>query len=127
MVSACWRPSEAGTLDRYSAGARETNPANRGPAKAPSDNHSWLPPRRTKGTQHMTDKIAVEIFIAMNEDGSWVAATDESDALAKLAEDEGGYHARVVKITVKMAPPKMAEAAVDVPDEAGDTTELAAE
>jgi hypothetical protein len=69
-------------------------------------------------------KIRCEIFIAMNEDGEYIVHTDESEVLNKLGEDEGGYQARVVKITVKMAPPQMTEAEVEVPDEAGETKEL---
>jgi hypothetical protein len=65
-----------------------------------------------------------EIFIAMNEDGDWIVETDESDALNKLSEDAGGYHARVVKLTVTMSPPKMTEAKVVVPDEAGQSLEM---
>lgn len=68
---------------------------------------------------------ACEIYVAMNEDGDWVVCSDESEALGKLAEDCGGYHARVVKITIRMSPPVMAEAAVDVPDDAGTKVEIA--
>jgi hypothetical protein len=75
----------------------------------------------------MTDKVTCEIFIAMNEDGGWIVCTDDSEALSNLAESEGGYHARVVKLTVKMTPPAMTEAEVDVPDEAGETKEIEAE
>jgi hypothetical protein len=75
----------------------------------------------------MTEKINCEIFIAMNEDGGWIVGADESEALSALAESEGGYHARVVKITVKMAPPVMTEAAIDVPDEAGETSKVETE
>jgi hypothetical protein len=75
----------------------------------------------------MTDKKTCEIYVAMNEDGDWIVETDESEALSKLAEDCGGYHARVVKLTVKMAPPKMAEAVVEVPDEAGQTVGIETE
>ena len=53
----------------------------------------------------MAEKVTCEIFIAMNEDGNWIVESEESEALSKLAEDQGGYHARVVKITVKMTPP----------------------
>ena len=72
------------------------------------------------------EKKACEIFLAMNEDGGWVVVTDESEALSKLAENEGGYHARVVKVTVKMAPPVMTEAEVEVANEAGSTVEASA-
>ena len=70
------------------------------------------------------EKTNCEIWIAMNEDGGWVVVTDESEALSTLGEDEGGYLGRVVKVTVKMAPPKMTEASVDVPDEAGTTEQI---
>ena len=72
------------------------------------------------------EKTTVEIFIAMNEDGDFVVVKDESEALELLASDCGGYLARVVKITVNMAPPVMAEAKVEVPDEAGETKEIEA-
>jgi hypothetical protein len=71
-------------------------------------------------------KVTCEIFLAMNEDGDWIVETDESEALSKLAEDQGGYHARVVKIAVKMTPPMMTAASVDVPDEVSETTRIEA-
>lgn len=71
-------------------------------------------------------KVNCEIFIAMNEDGDWIVTNDDSDALNQLSNDAGGYQARVVKITVTMSPPVMAEAEVAIPDEAGTTTELEA-
>lgn len=73
------------------------------------------------------NKIACEIYVAMNEDGGYVVHIDESEVLNRLAEDEGGYMARVVKVTVKMAPPQMTEAEVEVPDEAGETKALEVE
>lgn len=60
-----------------------------------------------------------EIFIAMNEEGDWIVTTEESEALSDLAENQGGYHGRVVKVIVRMAPPAMPETAVDIPDDAG--------
>jgi hypothetical protein len=72
------------------------------------------------------EKTTVEIFIAMNEDGDFVVVKEESEALELLATDCGGYHARVVKITAKMAPPQKTAASVEVPDEAGETTEMEA-
>lgn len=72
------------------------------------------------------EKIEFELFIAMNEDGDRVVTEEESEALNKLAEECGGYCARVVKIKVKMAPPVITEVAVDVPDDAGETTEFEA-
>lgn len=72
-------------------------------------------------------KKTCEIFIAMNEDGDWIVTDEESTALEKLAEDQGGYHARVVKLTVKMSPPVMTEAEVEVSDEAGETKAIETE
>jgi hypothetical protein len=63
--------------------------------------------------------IDCEIWLAMNEDGDWIVATDESEALTKLGEDCGGYQARVVKITVKMTPPAMPETTVTIGDDVG--------
>lgn len=73
------------------------------------------------------EKHLVEVFIAMNEDGGYIVTTDESEALSQLAEIEGGYHARVVKLTVRMAPPQMTEAEIEVPDEAGETKQIEVE
>lgn len=70
----------------------------------------------------MADKIDCELWIAMNEGGDWIVISDESEALSELGEQQGGYQARVVKITVKMSPPVMSEAEVTVPDEAGSVT-----
>jgi hypothetical protein len=75
----------------------------------------------------MPDKISCEIFIACNEDDDWIVTHDESEALEKLAENAGGYQARVVKLTVKMTPPVMTETAVDIPDEAGSTQAIEAQ
>jgi hypothetical protein len=76
---------------------------------------------------NMADKVSCEVFIAMNEEGDWVVTNDESEALSKLAEEMGGYHGRVVKVTIRMAPPVMTETECDVPDEAGETKEIETE
>jgi hypothetical protein len=60
--------------------------------------------------------VTCEILIAMNEDGDYVVVTEESEALSKLAEYCGGYHARVVKLNVTMTPPAMTVANIAVPD-----------
>lgn len=65
------------------------------------------------------------LYIAMNEERDWIVCSDESEALSTLASDCGGYHARVVKVTVRMSPPVMDETTVDVPDEAGHQVEIA--
>lgn len=70
------------------------------------------------------DKVACEIFIAMNEDGGWIVTNDGTEAMSDLVDHEGGYVCRVVKITVNMTPPVVTEvAAIDVPDDAGTTSE----
>jgi hypothetical protein len=69
--------------------------------------------------------IDCEIYLAMNEDGGWIVTNDESDALTQLSENEGGYQARVVKVTVKMTPPKMTEATVTAGADAGKVAALA--
>jgi hypothetical protein len=74
----------------------------------------------------MTDQIEIEIFVAMNEDGGWVVATDEADAATQLDENEGGCHRRIVMIKVKMTPPQITEASIVVPDEAGNTVDAEA-
>ncbi len=72
------------------------------------------------------EKITLEFFIAMNEDGDFVVVKEEGEALEQLGGDCGGYQARVAKITVQMAPPMMSEATVEVPNDAGETTKIEA-
>jgi hypothetical protein len=74
----------------------------------------------------MAEKVLVTCFVAMNEEGSYVVVTDESEAMLKLGEDEGGSLARVVKVSLMMAPPEMTEVKGEVPDEAGEVGELTA-
>lgn len=66
----------------------------------------------------MANKVTCELFIAINEEGDWSVATDESDALSTLQDEQGGYQCRVVKVSVKIEPPVMAETEIDVPAEA---------
>lgn len=63
--------------------------------------------------------IDCEIYLAMNEDGDWIVTDEETEALNVLSDARGGSLARVVKVTVKMTPPVMAEATVTVPDDVG--------
>jgi hypothetical protein len=74
----------------------------------------------------MADKVNCELWIAMNEDKGWIVTQDESEALEKLMNDEGGWHCRIAKITVSMSPPVMAEAKVDVPADTGQTVQASA-
>lgn len=66
-----------------------------------------------------TKLVDVELFVAMNEEGDWVVVTEESEALTELGEQQGGYHARVVKVTVKMSPPRMDETTLMIPESSG--------
>ncbi len=69
----------------------------------------------------MTDKILVEFYVAMNEEGEFEVGTTEEEASQRLVENTSGYRCRIVKINAKMAPPALVEADVDIPDEAGTT------
>ena len=73
------------------------------------------------GYDQMTDKHQIEIYIAMNEDGDYMAATDGTAARELLIDDYGGDLIRIAKLNVTMVPPVIAEASVTVPDDAGET------
>jgi hypothetical protein len=69
----------------------------------------------------MAEKQQFEFYVAINEEGGFIVTKDDSDALQKLGEDEGGYAARVIKMTLLASLPKIVEAApVEAPDEADD-------
>ena len=72
----------------------------------------------------MTDKILVEFYIAMNEEGEFEVGTTEEEASQRLVENTSGYSCRIVKINAKMAPPALTEAEVDIPDDAGTTVTI---
>lgn len=74
----------------------------------------------------MTDNTLVEceIYVAMNEDGDWIVTSEIDEAINTLGEHAGGYQVRIVKVIVKMSPPVMTEATVEIPDEAGNTEKL---
>lgn len=74
----------------------------------------------------MTTKTKCEFYIAINEDGEYSVDVDMDDAATKLVEDAGGNMVRVIKLTAMIAAPQVIEAEVDVPDEAGETTEVTA-
>jgi hypothetical protein len=69
----------------------------------------------------------IEIYVAMNENGDYEAATESEDATTRLIENAGGDMVRLIKIIVKMDPPVMAEVDVEVPAEAGTTEKIEAE
>lgn len=74
----------------------------------------------------MTAKVTCEIYLAMNEDGNWAVNEDAQEAANSVAENFSGACLKTVKLTVKMAPPEVAEHEMDVPDEAGETIETEA-
>jgi hypothetical protein len=68
----------------------------------------------------------IEVYVAMNEDGDYVAGNDFGDTVDHLANSHGGLLARVVKLKVTMSPPKVEEDSLTIPDDAGRiTTEIA--
>jgi hypothetical protein len=69
--------------------------------------------------------VHCKVFIGMSETGDWVVGLSETEVLYHLC-DRGSHQARIVKVTVKMAPPVMAEAEVTVPDDAGQIVEATA-
>jgi hypothetical protein len=75
----------------------------------------------------MAEKVEVDVYISMNEEGGYSVATEAEDAAQSCAEECGGNQLRTVKLVVTMTPPEqMPEAHVDVPDEAGETTTVTA-
>jgi hypothetical protein len=76
----------------------------------------------------MADKVKCELWVAINEDGDYVASTaDGAEALSDLLENWGANAARVVKLTALIRPPVVEDAETDAADEAGERPELAAE
>lgn len=52
----------------------------------------------------MPDKkgpIDIDLFVAVNEEGDYIVCTEESDAIETLANEQGGWHARVIAIRLK--------------------------
>jgi hypothetical protein len=45
--------------------------------------------------------VDITFFVAVNEDGDFSVCSDESDALETLANEQGGYNARVIAVTLK--------------------------
>ena len=74
----------------------------------------------------MTEKVECEVFLAMDEDENWYVGKDAESVVSDLSSD-GGVCMRTVKVTVKMAPPVLDEVEVDVPDDAGTTTQVEAQ
>ena len=75
----------------------------------------------------MTEKIEIEYFLAIDEEGNTEIDTDATDAAARLAENWGGSVCRIIKLKMKVAPPVIEEAEIDIPDHAGTTESIEVE
>lgn len=76
----------------------------------------------------MAEPVECEIGLAMNEEGDWIICKwNETHPIAELEENFNSHAARVIKIKVKMTPPRPAEALITIPDEAGETITATAE
>jgi len=64
-------------------------------------------------------KITAEIYIAMNEGGDYEVGTTSEEVSERLMDQAGGEMCRIVKITLRMAPPQVMETEFDVPEETG--------
>ena len=68
----------------------------------------------------MTDQ-PLEIWIAMDETGSWEIAKDEHDVFEALDQNSGGLARRLVRLRVTMRAPVVTDVDVAAPDEVGRT------
>jgi hypothetical protein len=72
----------------------------------------------------MPEKIEVELFLAIDEDGNVEIATEADEACENLGVNWRNRRCRVIKIKAKVAPPVIEEVALDIPDEFGVTTHI---
>ena len=76
----------------------------------------------------MTDKVTCEIFLVVDEGGDYAVAPDQGEAEEAYCEQiSGSGPLRIVKITVKVTPPQVAETEIDIPDEAGEIKQVKTE
>jgi hypothetical protein len=74
----------------------------------------------------MTEPKTIEVWIAIDGDGDYEVGCDDDDAVDRYNDNIGGTRSmRLVKLNVTMRPPEVTEASVTVPDEAGQTVEVA--
>ena len=69
----------------------------------------------------MSEKVKVDVYVAMDADGAYVVWDDNDDVNNRL-EEMGmlGAHCRIIKLEVEMSPPTSAEDSaviVSVPDD----------
>ncbi len=72
----------------------------------------------------MADKIQIEIWVVMNEDGEYEVGCDRESATERFDESFSGDPRRLVKLNVWIAPPEVIEAEVTVADDAGTVTQV---
>ncbi len=65
----------------------------------------------------MTEAVTVEVWIIMNEEGEYAAASEIETAEQEFSDNFCGSARRVVKLRVTMSPPQVVEADVDIPDD----------
>jgi hypothetical protein len=67
------------------------------------------------------------VYIAMNEDADYEVGATEDEATERLSDNVGGRLGRVVRITVRMSPPRAEDAGeVTIADTAGATMAIGA-
>jgi hypothetical protein len=59
----------------------------------------------------MQDKIEIEFFAALNEDGEYDVSTDKDSVCDNLSSGA----TRIVKFTLLMAPPEIKETKIELP------------
>jgi hypothetical protein len=73
------------------------------------------------------EKSNFSIWLSVNEDGDAAVSLDGAvEARDTLTDEFGGGAVRTVKLAVTMALPKIPEAEIDVPDDAGEVSTDAA-
>jgi hypothetical protein len=66
-----------------------------------------------KGRHAMSDKIEIEFFVAINQDGEYGVSTD----IDSVCDDLSVGATRIVSFKLMIAPPKISETKIDIPDE----------
>jgi hypothetical protein len=76
----------------------------------------------------MATKKTCEVWMIVDDDGNYEVGADRSDAGERFDDNIGGTGPRrVVRIDVKITPPQVEDAEIDVADEAGEQIETKAE
>lgn len=65
--------------------------------------------------------VPCEFYLVMNEDGQWEVNKEPEEASEYLMSNNGGNCIRVIKITAFMTAPRIEDASLNIPGEAGET------